>query len=159
MRAGRPFVALADESRINASGAEVVGRPLHLVLVLSSCRAGLAFPACLIGYAMKSNLSDGKDGPKITVQYRTKRGKVYELTSLDHVLAVQISPRENASDAGNWHVEARLGTAPGPSIVDAWGATPAEALHEVARVWSSRPSLAIFNWENVASALHAVGAV
>src|SRR5207247_951792 len=101
-----------------------------------------------------------KQGLKVTVQYRTKHGKVYELTSGAATLAVHISPPEDAADAGPWHVEAHLGVATGPSTVDGWGATPADALRVVASSWTSQlPALATFDWDAVAHELRSVRAI
>jgi hypothetical protein len=109
--------------------------------------------------------SSETEGTKIIVQYRAKGGKVYELKSGEAVLAVHISsPKsdelvEGAGVAGNWHIEARAAGL-SPSSVDGWGATPAEALREVVRAWTSHaPSLAVFNWEAVTRELHVVRAI
>jgi hypothetical protein len=108
------------------------------------------------------------EGTKIIVQYRAKGGKVYELKSGEAVLAVHISSREsredraiNAGVPGNWHIEAHSNASGlSPSSVDGWGATPAEALREVVRAWTSHaPSLAVFNWEAVTRELHVVRAI
>lgn len=97
---------------------------------------------------------------RISVQYRSKHGMVFELTDGANVLAVQISPRRSTDDSGDWHVETRLGTDAGPYLVDEWGPTPAEALRKAASTWETRtPRLASFNWETVVSELHAVHAV
>lgn len=97
---------------------------------------------------------------KILVQYRAKRGRVYELKSGEGVLAVHISPRETPTDGGDWHVEARGMTATDGPCVEGWGATPVEALTDAARAWVSHvPPLTAFNWEAVARELHVVQAV
>jgi hypothetical protein len=100
------------------------------------------------------------NGPKITVQYRAKRGKVYELKSGEAQLAVHISPPEGPGDSGNWHVEARSGVGTSGCAVDGWGATAADAFRDVARAWTSHlPSLAVFDWEAVARELQGVRAL
>lgn len=108
---------------------------------------------------MASPKDKGPTGLKITVQYRTKHGRCYELMNGGATLVVHISPPEEAVQApGSWHVEARSG-ADSPSV-DAWGPTAAEALSEIARTCASQvPSLAAFNWETVAHELHLVHAV
>lgn len=101
----------------------------------------------------------GEGTVKITVQYRTKRGKTYELTSRETVLAVHIARPEGPAASGTWHVEARLGTGVGPSIADGWGTTPAEALRETGRAWASRAPVTVFDWEAVTRELRGVHAV
>jgi hypothetical protein len=112
--------------------------------------------------ARQARNADTKDPDrvKISVQYRSKLGRVFELTERGHVLAVHITRRQGPEDAGEWHVETRLGTGTGPFLVEAWGATRAEALREVANAWSTHsPSLEALNWEAVTKALLAVDAV
>jgi len=112
------------------------------------------------GRAGDAHENTRKQGLRVTVQYRTKHGKVYELTSGAATLAVHISPPENAADAGPWHIEARLGAATGPSMADGWGATPADALRVVASSWTSQlPALAAFDWDAVANELRSVRAI
>lgn len=97
---------------------------------------------------------------KLTVQYRAKSGKIYELTCGGAVLAVHISPPADSEGPQDWHVAARLGTAPGPSLVDAWGATATEALRRVEHAWRAHsPSLTAFNWDAVVHELSAVRAL
>lgn len=101
-------------------------------------------------------------GLKITVQYRTKHGRCYELMNGAALLVVHISPPETERASGDcsWHVEARSGSDTNGPSVDAWGVTAAAALCEVARTCASRvPSLAAFNWETVARELQSVHAV
>ena len=105
----------------------------------------------------RSTVDDGR--LKVSMQYRTKYGMVFEFIDGANVLAVQISP-PLSDDSREWHVETRLGTAAGPALVDAWGATAAEALRKAASTWVAHvPPLTAFDWEGVASALHAVRAV
>lgn len=107
---------------------------------------------------MKPSAADRKDGLRISVQYRTKHGKVYELTRGNEILALHISPPDTGSE--NWHVEARLGAAAGPAIADGWGATATAALDATALAWSSRdPGLTVFDWEAVTRELKGVQAV
>jgi hypothetical protein len=99
-------------------------------------------------------------GVKLTVQYRSKRGKFYELDCAGSMLAVHISPPEDSTVLREWHVEARLGSALGPSLVDARGPTARDALSKVERAWRDHvPSLAAFNWDAVVQELSAVRAV
>jgi len=97
---------------------------------------------------------------RISVQYRSKHGMVFELMEGANVLAVHITARRSSDDSGDWHVETRLGNAAGPALVDEWGTTPAEALRKAASTWEARiPRLTTFNWDAIATELHAVHAV
>jgi hypothetical protein len=99
-------------------------------------------------------------GPKITAQYRSNGGRVLELSDGGVVLAVQISPRRSDDNPGEWHVEVRLGTGGGPSIIDGWGATPEEARREAEARWiASSPRLQPLDWVGITTALRAVHAV
>ncbi|HVU05847.1 MAG TPA: hypothetical protein VHE30_29060, partial [Polyangiaceae bacterium] len=90
-------------------------------------------------------IASAPDGVKITVQYRTKEGKIYELTNKQTVLALHISAPDGHADRDTWHVEARLGTGTGPALVDGWGSTAAEALRETGRAWALREP-GVFDW-------------
>jgi hypothetical protein len=95
---------------------------------------------------------------RISVQYRTKQGKVYEITRGSDVLALCISYPE--VDSGNWHVEARLGTGPGAVVADGWGITATAALSATALAWISQtPMLTVFDWDAVTRELRGVHAV
>lgn len=95
---------------------------------------------------------------RISVQYRTKQGKVYELTRGTDVLALCISPPELNSD--KWHVEARLGSGPGVVAADGWGTTATAALSAAALAWTSQvPKLTVFDWDAVTRELQVVQAV
>ena len=99
-------------------------------------------------------------GPKITMQYRAKRGKIYELKSGESVLAIHISPPDGPGDTGDWHVEARSEVGTTGSAIDGWGTTPADALRNAAQAWTSHfPSLAVFDWEAVTRELQVVRAL
>src|SRR5437762_11982814 len=106
---------------------------------------------------MRSAASAGDDATKIkvTVQYRTKHGKVYELTRGTDVLALSISPPQVAK-SGQWHVEARLGAGPSDPLADGWGATATAALTATAHAWTSCGGLTVFDWDAVARELHDV---
>lgn len=95
---------------------------------------------------------------RIIVQYRTKQGKLYELQSASGVLSICIGYGGETPDPRGIRVEARAGT--DGDIVEGRASTPAAALREVARTWSSRvPALAPFDWEAVARELQSVHAV
>jgi hypothetical protein len=94
-------------------------------------------------------------GLKISVQYRAKRGKVFELTDGAMVLSVSIMPEES----GPWRVEARIGTGMlGPSLAEGAGDTAAEALTDVATAWRAA-QLAILDWDAITRVLRVVNAV
>lgn len=98
-------------------------------------------------------------GIKIGVQYRTKLGKMYELTQGSEVLTLHFSPPDLAA-SGKWHVEARLGVAAGPAMADGWGTTATAALSEAALAWTSHvPLLKAFDWAGVVRELQGVHAV
>jgi hypothetical protein len=95
---------------------------------------------------------------RISVQYRTKQGRVYEITRGSDVLALCFSPPELDSD--KWHVEARLGSGPGAVVADGWGATATAALSATALAWTSQISvLTVFDWDAVSRELQVVHAI
>jgi len=107
---------------------------------------------------MRANAANDPRKTRISVQYRTKQGKVYEITCGTDVLALCISPPE--LDSGKWHVEARLGTQPGAVVADGWGTTATAALSATALAWTSQlPVLTTFDWEAVTRELQGVHAV
>lgn len=107
----------------------------------------------------RETLEGGVPKIKISVQYRTKQGRAYELTRGSEVLALHISPPE-LEDSGKWHVEARLGAAAGPAIADGWGTTATAALSATVVAWTSHvPLLTTFDWEAVTRELQCVHAV
>jgi hypothetical protein len=108
---------------------------------------------------MKSASSANDPGKtRISVQYRTKQGKVYEITRGLDVLALCISPPELDSD--KWHVEARLGSGPGAVVADGWGTTATDALSATALAWTTQtPRLTVFDWDAVTRELKVVQAV
>jgi hypothetical protein len=96
----------------------------------------------------------------INAQYRTRQGRVYELSQGTDVLSLHIA-RPEFSVTGDWHVEGRLGIATGGEpLADGWGNTRVAALDALAAVWKSHsPRLVAFDWEAVASELRGVQAV
>jgi hypothetical protein len=102
----------------------------------------------------------GTNKLQITMQYRGKRGRVYELKHGESQLALHIFPPELEADSGKWRVEAREGVQQGTASVDGWGISASEALRDVARVWMSQsPALVSFNWDAVAHELQLVQAL
>ncbi len=97
---------------------------------------------------------------KITNQFRTRTGLVYDFKCDGARLTVTITARQNSADPGEWHVEARsAGPAQGPGV-DAWGATRREAVLGAAGQWRSRTfELPAFDWDAVIAALAEVRAL
>ena len=99
---------------------------------------------------------------RITNQFRSKTGFVYDLKCNGERLTINITPRQNTGDAGEWSVEARLGSSPDAKSVPAWGSTRLDALREVGRLWTSQATelgLPTFDWDAVATALSNVRAL
>jgi hypothetical protein len=103
-----------------------------------------------------------KDALRITDQFRSSRGTVYDLRCQASRLTLCITERANAMDPGNWRVEAWTGTRDDASVIAEWGATKAVALSAVGRFWAEHASargLPAFDWESVAKALGDVRAL
>jgi hypothetical protein len=99
---------------------------------------------------------------KITDQFRSRNGFVYDFRCEGARLTLSIAPRELPTDAGEWKVEARTGHAQEATVVTEWGATRVDALREVGRAWVSRAveqGLPKFDWEGVEKALREVRAI
>lgn len=107
-------------------------------------------------------MTQSKEQIRITNQSRKKRGMLYDLKSNGARLLINVSPRENDLERGDWRVEAKTSNAPDGFVVTGWGSTRAEALQACGRSWASSSSdrdLPSFDWEAVASALTAVRAL
>jgi hypothetical protein len=99
---------------------------------------------------------------RITDQFRSKNGFVYDLRFEGSRLTLFIAPREHPSDAGDWKVEASTRRVPEPFVITHWGATRADALQEVGRSWVSQTvsnALPTFDWSAVEKALREVRAL
>ncbi len=102
------------------------------------------------------------DALKITNQYRSKTGFVYDLKCNGVRLTVGIAPRQGPSDPGEWCVEGHAGSASDAPLVSAWGPTKSEALSEVGRLWAGKTAelgLPEFDWAAVAVVLSGVRAI
>jgi len=102
------------------------------------------------------------DALKITNQYRSKMGFVYDLKCNGVRLTVGITPRQGPTDPGEWCVEGHAGSMPDAPPIAAWGATRSETLSEVGRQWVSKSAelgLPEFDWAAVAVALTGVRAI
>ncbi len=108
-------------------------------------------------------MSDDKtDKLRITDQFRSKNGFVYDLRFEGSRLTLFIAPREHPSDAGDWKIEASTRRVPEPFVITHWGANKADVLQEVGRQWVSQaPSnnLPRFDWSAVEKALRDVRAL
>lgn len=98
---------------------------------------------------------------KITAQYRHKRGMVYELESATGS-PLDVHVWREVADGGPqaWRVEAHDGHLADAIVVGRSGATAREALHEVARDWTTNQvRLAEFDWDAIAALLVSVRAI
>src|SRR5580658_4064295 len=99
---------------------------------------------------------------RITDQFRSRNGFVYDFRFEGTRLTLSIAPRENEDDAGDCKVEARSRHTPEGFIVAKWGPTRVDALREVGRSWLSEAAqrgLPSFDWEAVEKALVEVRAI
>ncbi len=103
-----------------------------------------------------------KNALKITTQFRAKRAMVYELRGNGANLSLSVSPRESASDAGEWRIEAAAVHGPSTVSIVEWGPTRAETLREIGQTWgleASSRGLPTFDWDEVARLLSTVMAI
>jgi hypothetical protein len=103
-----------------------------------------------------------KNPVRITNQFRSRTGFVYDLTCESVRLTVDIMPRGNQDDAGDFRVEAKSNAAPDAEPVFAWAMTRIDALRSVGTQWSEKgpeAGLPALDWDAVATALAAVRAV
>ncbi len=103
-----------------------------------------------------------KNPVRITNQFRSRTGFVYDLTCESVRLTVDIMPRSNQDDEGDFRVEAKSNAAPDAEPIFAWGRTKSDALREVATQWVAKgegAGLPVLDWDAVTSALTAVRAV
>jgi hypothetical protein len=102
------------------------------------------------------------EGLRITNQYRSRHGMMYELECEGAKLDLHVSPRASADDAGEWRVEARQGHAEDAATVAEWAPTRSQALQQVGQAWASQSlerGLPRFDWDLVAKALNVVRAL
>ena len=114
--------------------------------------------------AGKGDKSDKGDpnAPKITNQFRSRIGFVYDIKSMGVRLTLNVWQKQNAADPGEWCVDARVNSAPETAPIAAWGKTKVAALTEVGRLWASDGlalGLPTFDWEAVATVLSGVRAI
>jgi hypothetical protein len=99
---------------------------------------------------------------KVTMQYRSGAGKVFELESAGKMLDVHVTPRNAPENAGEWHVTAQDRRGGDATIIAEWGATRSEALDKVSRSWVAQMTehnLSAFDWVAVTSTLLAIRAI
>lgn len=99
---------------------------------------------------------------KITDQFRSRTGFVYDFRFEGSRLTLSISPRENATDPADWKIEARTPHGSEPFILTKWGPTRVETLHELAAAWAAEAvprGLPAFDWAGVENALKDVRAL
>jgi hypothetical protein len=99
---------------------------------------------------------------KVTTQYRLRNGFMYELEGAAGTLAVHIAREDPTADAGDWRIAAHTGRGAGSAVATESAPTRTEALRKVGNAWTERSpefGLVLFDWEQVAEALHAVRAI
>jgi hypothetical protein len=97
---------------------------------------------------------------RITNQFRSRDGMVYDMRQHGAHLTVVVTPRMSEQDSGEWRVRARTGNADGESIEE-WGPTRLDALRAVGRAWTEKGSSGLpqFDWEAIVTQLLAVRAL
>lgn len=102
-----------------------------------------------------------KDALRITNQFRSKGGMVYDMRFHGERLTVVVTPRSGEENGGDWRVEARAGGRPEEDTIERWGATRIDALRAVGGAWTEQLAgrLPQFDWDAVAKVLTAVRAV
>lgn len=107
-------------------------------------------------------MTDKKAGAlRITNQFRSRSGFVYDLRCAGVMLVLSIMPKEKPEDPGAWSVEARVGSR-GTAPITAWGPTKRDALRDVGVAWGAQASmlgLPALDWEAIATVLSEVRAV
>jgi hypothetical protein len=99
---------------------------------------------------------------KVTMQYRSGAGKVFELESAGKTLDVHVTPGAAPECPGEWLVAAHDRRGGGAVVISEWGATRSEALDKVSRAWVAQMSernLTAFDWAAVTTTLLAIRAI
>jgi hypothetical protein len=99
---------------------------------------------------------------KVTMQYRSGAGKVFELESAGKMLDVHVTPDEGNGAANHWRVAAHDRRSAGAIVISETGATRGEALEKVGRAWveqMTERNLTPFDWIAVTSTLQAIRAI
>jgi hypothetical protein len=98
---------------------------------------------------------------RVTMQYRSGSGYMYELESAGVIVTVHMS-RDLAPGGGDHFNAAAHHGRSTPAAVAESGPTRAEALRNVARTWMEKRSelgLPVLDWNGIAAALGAVRAI
>lgn len=110
----------------------------------------------------RANATDrGADLLRITDQFRTRTGFVYELRCAGARLTVLVTHNAPDDTAGEWHVEASSTQVPAVAIGHA-AATRAAAVQKVGDEWAvegDARGLPSFDWQGVAKVLASVRAI
>jgi len=99
---------------------------------------------------------------KVTMQYRSGSGKVFELESAGKILDVHVTPHESSDSADLWRVAAHDRRSAGAIVISETGATRGEALEKVSRSWVEQMrerNLTAFDWIAVTNTLQAIRAI
>jgi hypothetical protein len=98
---------------------------------------------------------------RITDQYRDRDAMAYELLCEGTRVVIRFQ-EDTSGDGPRWRAEARVNDKSDDSVIEASGATRAEALQKIGEGWDatlrSRP-IPAFDWTHVADALRAVKAL
>jgi hypothetical protein len=98
---------------------------------------------------------------KVTMQYRSLTGFVYELEDSGVPLELRISRQPPWGKVGDWHMTAHRGRK-ADAVVAESAATGVEALQRIEQSWLAKTSelnLPAFDWSAVATALQGVRAI
>jgi hypothetical protein len=99
---------------------------------------------------------------KVTMQYHSGKGFVYELDNAGAALAVHVSRAAASGDEGEWLVAVHNGRNADAAVIAESASTRSEALRRVANSWvekSSELGLPAFDWNAVTDALLSVRAI
>ncbi len=102
------------------------------------------------------------NAPKITNQFRSRIGFVYDVKSSGVRLTLNVWKKQTEADPGEWCVDARVNSVPETAPIAAWAPTRMDALKEVGRLWTTTGTdlgLPTFDWDAVATLLSGVRAV
>lgn len=111
---------------------------------------------------MKEKIAKNPHALKITQQARGRTGWTYDLSADEHRLTINVFPRENVEDPGEWRIEARASRADDAVVITEWGKTKVEALQKVGTSWVLRAEadhLPTFDFDAISKLLETVRGV